>query len=106
GAGRRGRGARILERAARGVPGDPRAALLVPQDIECSCRAAEVGAPGGEEGARRDLERRGQVPRPRRGQGVRVDLWCEVSEGGRPRSATTSSSCWRSTTSRPSTGFI
>src|SRR6185295_7438920 len=36
-----------------------------------------------EEGARRDLERRGQVPRPRRGQGVRVDLWCEVSEGGR-----------------------
>src|SRR4029077_4960292 len=83
GAGRRGRGAGILERAARGVPGDPRAALLVPQDIECSCRAAEVGAPGGEEGARRDLERRGQVPRPRRGQGVRVDLWCEVSEGGR-----------------------
>ena len=50
---------------------------------ECSCRAAEVGAPGGEEGARGDLERRGQVPRPRRGQGVRVDLWCEVSEGGR-----------------------
>ena len=46
-------------------------------------RAAEVGAPGGEEGARRDLERRGQVPRPRRGQTVRVDLWCEVSEGGR-----------------------
>src|SRR4029078_1323642 len=83
GAGRRGRGARILERAARGVPGGPRAGLLVPQDIECSCRAAEVGAPGGEEGARRDLERRGQVPRPRRGQGVRVDLWCEVSEGGR-----------------------
>jgi Transposase and inactivated derivatives len=36
----------ILECAARGVPGDPRAALLVPQDIECSCRAAEVGAPG------------------------------------------------------------
>jgi putative transposase len=37
--------------------------LLVPQDIECSCCAAEVGAPGGEEGARRGLERRGQVPR-------------------------------------------
>ena len=64
-------------------PRDPRAALLVPQGIECSCRAAEVGAPGGEEGARRDLERRGQVPRPRRGQGIRVDLWCEVPEGGR-----------------------
>ena len=61
----------------------PASTLLVPQNIECSCRAGEVGAPGGEEGARRDLERRGQVPRPRRGQGVRVDLWCEVSEGGR-----------------------
>ena len=78
GTGRSGSG-----RAARGVPADPRAALLVPQVIECSCRAAEVGAPGGEEGARRDLERRGQVPRPRRGQTFRVDLWCEVSEGGR-----------------------
>ena len=70
-------------RCARVWPEHPRAALLVPQDIECSCRAAEVGAPGGEEDARRDLERRGQVPRPRRGQTVRGDLWCEVSEGGR-----------------------
>ena len=42
GAGRWGRCAGILERAARGVPADPRAALLVPQDIECSCCAAEA----------------------------------------------------------------
>ena len=61
GAGDRRRRAGVLGRAARGVPGDPRAALLVPQDRECSCRAAEVGASGGEEGARRDLERRGQA---------------------------------------------
>src|SRR6476619_6122431 len=67
--------ARCSRRPASSVAGSTR--------YRCSCRAAEVGAPGGEEGARRDLERRGQVPRPRRGQGVRVDLWCEVSEGGR-----------------------
>ena len=69
---------RAARRAARrhGGPAEPPVAAR-------SCRAAEVGAPGGEEGARRDLERRGQVPRPRRGQGVRVDLWCKVSEGGR-----------------------
>ena len=64
GPGRRRRGARVLGRAARGVPRDPRAALLVPQDRQCSCGAAEVGAPGGEEGAGRDLERRGPRPTP------------------------------------------
>jgi hypothetical protein len=38
----RGRGARILERAARGVPGDPRAALLVPL-----CRRPDYAEAGG-----------------------------------------------------------
>ena len=51
--------------------------------IECACRAAEVGASRGEEGARGDLERRGQTPRPRRREGVRGSLRREVSQGGR-----------------------
>ncbi len=56
---------------------------LVPQDCECSCRAAEIGAPGGEEGARGDLERRGQTARAGGGQGVRGGLRRQVPQGGR-----------------------
>ena len=37
---------------ARRVSRHPRAALLVPQDRECSCRAAEVSTPWREEGSR------------------------------------------------------
>ena len=47
-------------------PPGQRAALLVPQDRERARRAPEVRASRGEEGARRDLERRGPPPRPRR----------------------------------------
>ena len=85
-------------------PRDPRAALLVPQDRECSCRAAEVGASGREEGAGGDLERRGQAPRPRRGEGVRGRLRREVPQGRREDHRRRRASCSRSTTTRPSTG--
>ena len=39
-------------------------------------------APGGEEGPGRDLQRRGQDPRPRRGEGVRGRVRGQVAEGG------------------------
>ena len=52
-----------------------------------------------------DLERRGQVPRPRRGQGVRVDLWCEVSEGGRQDQRRRRAAAGVLRASRPSTGI-
>ena len=64
GAGRRRRGAGLLERAAGGVPRDQGGPLLVPQDRERPGRAAEVRAPGGEEGPGGDLGRRGQAARP------------------------------------------
>ena len=46
-------------------------------------RAAEVRAPGREEGPGGDLERRGQGPRPRRREGVRGRLRGEVPQGRR-----------------------
>jgi hypothetical protein len=53
-----------MGRAARSVRRNPRAALLVPQDRQRAGGAAQVRAPGCEEGPRRDLERRGQATRP------------------------------------------
>ena len=73
---------------------------------ECSCRAAEVGASWREEGARGDLERRGQTPRPRRGHGVRSRLRCEVSQGGRQDHRRHRAAARRSTTTRPNIGCI
>ena len=35
----------VLEGLAGGVPRHPRAAVLVPRQLQCSCRPAEVGAP-------------------------------------------------------------
>ncbi len=43
----------------------------------------EVGPPGGEAGAGRDLQRRGQDPRPRRREGVRRRVRRQVAEGDR-----------------------
>jgi putative transposase len=40
-------------------PDTPRAAVLVPRQLECSCRPAEVGAPRCQSRARGDLQRRG-----------------------------------------------
>jgi transposase-like protein len=40
----------VLGGAAGGVPADPAAAVLGPQDGECACRAAEVVTPGGDQG--------------------------------------------------------
>ena len=58
-------------------------ALLVPQDRQRARRAAEVRAPGREEGPGRDLERRGQGPRPHGRQGLRRRLRGEVPQGRR-----------------------
>ena len=60
----------VLVRGPRGVPRDPRAAVLVAQDRQRAQRAAQVRPAGREEGARRDLERRGQGPRPSRSRRV------------------------------------
>ena len=79
----RGRGAGVLGRAARGLPRDHRAALLVPQNRQCPRRAAEVRAPGREEGPRGDLERRGQAARPRRRHVIRGRLRGEIPQGHR-----------------------
>jgi transposase-like protein len=62
GAGPRGRRARILGRATRGVPDHAGAALLVPQNRQRARRAAEVCPSRREESPRGDLERRGQAP--------------------------------------------
>ena len=47
-----------------------------------------------------------KTPRPRRGQGSSSRPMVRSFRRRSPRSPTTSSSCWRSTTSRPSTGSI
>jgi hypothetical protein len=46
----------VLEGHSGRVPRDPRAALLVAQDRRRARRLAEVRAPGGEDGARGDLQ--------------------------------------------------
>ena len=100
------RRAGLLERAARGVPRGQGGPLLVPQDRQRPGRAAEVGAPGREEGPRGDLGRRGQAARPGRGQGLRCRLRREVPQGRREDHRRRWTSCWRSMTTRPSTGCI
>ena len=67
-------------------------------------RAAQVGPARREGGARRDLERRGPRPRRRARHGVRRRR--TAPSGPRPsrRSPTTSTCCWPSTTTPPSTG--
>ena len=80
GAGHRRRRAGVLERGAGGVPAGQDPALLVPQDRQRARRAAEVRAPGREEGPSRDLERRGQGPRPHGRQGLRRRLRRQVPQ--------------------------
>ena len=63
--------------------------LLVPQDRERAGRAAEVRAPGGEEGPGGDLGRRGQAACPRRGEGLRVPPTARSSPRPPRRSPTT-----------------
>jgi putative transposase len=75
------RGAGLLERAARGVPRGQRGPVLVPQDRQRPGRAAQVGPPGGEEGAGGDLARRGQAACRGCGEGVRCSLRREVPQG-------------------------
>ena len=100
------RRAGVLGRAAGGVPGDQGAALLVPQDGERACRAAEVGASR----RRRGRCRRSSTPRTastpasrrRRSRSTTAPSFPRPSR----RSPTTWTCCWRSTTTRPSTGSI
>ena len=93
-----------LVRGLRGFARDPRAAVLVAQDRQRAQRASQVRPTGRQEGARRDLERRVQGPRPSRGQRARRRLRHQVAQSGRqdhrrPR-------CWPSSTTPPSTGAI
>ena len=78
-----GDGALGLGCAARGLPDHAGAALLVPQDRQRSGCASAFGASGGEEGAGRDLERRGQTARSRCCDLVQGRLRGEVRQGGR-----------------------
>ena len=74
---------RVPGRATGGVPRDRGGPVLVPPDCQRAGRAAEVRArrrglgPGG------DLGRRGQGPRPRGGEGLRVRLRGQVPQGRR-----------------------
>ena len=95
--------ARCSRRPASSVAGSTRYRMLLPALPKSRAR--------GRRSARKDLsaaQRSEGAAHPReRGQTVRGDLSMVRSFRRRsPRSATTSSSCWRSTTSRPSTGFI
>src|SRR6185437_9496048 len=83
GAGGRRRGAGVLEGLAGGVPRHPRAAVLVPRQLQCSCRPAEVSAPRCQSRARRDLQRRGPRPRPAGDQSIRCRLRRQVAQGSR-----------------------
>ena len=102
---RSGRRAGVLGRATRGVPTDPRAALLVPQD-----RQRARGAAKRRTRARRRRWPRSGTPRtrttpaPRR----RPSRSPTARSSARPsrRSPTTSRSCSPSTTTRPNTGCI
>ena len=65
GAGGRRRRAGVLEGAVREVfPATREQRCWFHKQRECSCRAAEVGAPRRQSGARRDLQRRGPRPCP------------------------------------------
>jgi|tagenome__1003787_1003787.scaffolds.fasta_scaffold20979069_3 hypothetical protein len=68
--------------AAGGLPGHPRAALLVSQDRQRVGGAPEGCTSRGEEGPRRDLAGRGRPARVRRGQGLRRRLRRQVPQGG------------------------
>ena len=63
--------ARLLEGGPRRLPRNEGAAMLVAQDRQRPGRSPEVGPAVGEESLGRDLQRRGQEPRPGRGKGVR-----------------------------------
>ena len=98
------RRAGLLERAAGGVPAGQGGPLLVPQDRQCPGSAAQVRAPGREEGPGGDLGRRGQAACPRRGESLRGCLRREVPQGRREDHRRRWRSCSRSSTTRPSTG--
>jgi putative transposase len=70
----------FLEGGPRRVPRDRGAALLVAPDRQRVGRAAQVGPRRGQEGDGGDLQRRGQRPRPGRGQGVPARLRRQVAE--------------------------
>ena len=104
GAGGRGRRAGVLGRRCARCSRQPGSSAAGSTRSRTCWRAAEVGAPGGEEGPRRDLERRGPRARPRpRSRRSRPPTGRSSPRPSR-RSPTMRRSCSRSTTSRPSTG--
>ena len=88
----------------QGVPGHPRAAVLVPQDRQRPQRPAEVGAARREDGLAEIWNAEDQGPRRRGGEGVRGAVRREVAQRPPRRSPTTSTCSWSSTTTPPSTG--
>ena len=91
-------------RPAGGVPRHPRAAVLVPRQLQRPCRPAEVGAPRREGRAGRDLQRRGQGPRTQAVKAFETDYGAKWPKAT-PRSPSTLTCCWRSTTTPPSIGY-
>ena len=83
GPGRWGRGARVLEGRPGGVPRDPGAALLVPQDRQRPELFTEVGTAGREGRPRGDLAGRGQGPRRQSRHVIRGRVRHEVAQGRR-----------------------
>ena len=73
----------VLGGVAGGVPRDPGAAVLVPQDRRMCLPRCRSRRTRGDQGDAGNLQRRGQRPRQGRGQGVQDRLRHEVPEGRR-----------------------
>ena len=103
--GRRRRRPWLLEGLAEGVSQDERAALLVPQERQRHRQAAQAIAGRSQRETARDLDGRHSGGGQQGIRPVRCNLPGQVPEGSRVFSRRIVRSCWRSTTSRPNTGF-
>ena len=103
-AGGRGRRARFLEGDARGVPSHPRAAVLVAQAGQRPCCAAEISASGRDRGDARTSTTPRTSTRPSSRSRRSRSTTAPSTPRRSPRSPTTSTCCWSSTSTRPSTG--
>ena len=95
----------VLGCAARGLPSDTEQRCWFHKTANVLAALPKSAHPAAKKGPGRDLGRRGQAPRPGRGEGVRCRL--RRSSPRPPRkSPMTWTSCSRSTTIPPSTGCI
>ena len=85
---------------------DPGAAVLVPPDRQRLNALPKSAQPGAKGRAGRNLERREQARGHQSGACVRRRLRHQSGPRRSRRSPTTSTLCWSSTTTRPSTGSI